>query len=78
MHRKLPLLGVVLAAGLFSIPAVFPAEHWAVFTDRRQNPLILEASIRPWALGFGMLTTLSELKEIVGYRVTSIEVAAKE
>ncbi|OHD25795.1 MAG: hypothetical protein A2064_05185 [Spirochaetes bacterium GWB1_66_5] len=43
MHRKLPLLGVVLAAGLFSIPAVFPAEHWAVFTDRRQNPLILEA-----------------------------------
>jgi hypothetical protein len=42
MHRKLPLL-VILAALLFSVPAAFPAEHWAVFTDRRQNLLILEA-----------------------------------
>jgi hypothetical protein len=40
---KLPLLRALLAAGLFSIPGALPAEHWVVYTDRRQNPLILEA-----------------------------------
>jgi len=42
MHRKLPLL-VILAAGLLPLPAAYGAEHWAIYTDRRQNPLILEA-----------------------------------
>ncbi len=38
--RRLLLL---LAVGLSSLPATLPAEHWAVHTDRQQNPLILEA-----------------------------------
>jgi len=42
MHGRLHILGVILAVGLYSVPAL-PAEHWAVFTDRRQNPLLLEA-----------------------------------
>ena len=33
----------VLAAGLTLVPVACPAEHWARHTDRRQNPLILEA-----------------------------------
>lgn len=33
----------MLAAGLFPILAAYGAEHWAIYTDRRQNPLILEA-----------------------------------
>jgi hypothetical protein len=32
----------LLAAGLSTLPAVLPGEHWAVYTDRRQNPLLLE------------------------------------
>ncbi len=33
---------VLLALALFGLPAVLPAEHWAAFTDRRQNSVILE------------------------------------
>jgi len=36
-------LRLLLAVGLALLPASLPAEHWAVHTDRRQNPLILEA-----------------------------------
>jgi hypothetical protein len=36
---RLPLL---LAAGLLALPCCLGAEHWVVYTDRRQNPLILE------------------------------------
>ena len=32
----------LLTAGLFALPAALSAEHWTAYTDRRQNPLILE------------------------------------
>jgi hypothetical protein len=35
----------LLAAGLLALPSCLGAEHWAAYTDRRQNPLILEAML---------------------------------
>lgn len=38
-----------------------------------ENPLILAVNLRPWALGPNMLTSLNELKSLVGYQVTAIQ-----
>lgn len=43
-----------------------------------ENPLILSASLRPWALGPTMLTSLDELKAVVGYAITSITLETKK
>lgn len=37
-----------------------------------ENPLILSVSIKPLSLGFGMLSTLSVVKSLAGYEVTSL------
>ncbi len=38
-------LRLFLAAILCALPTALPAERWAAYTDRRQNPLILEAML---------------------------------
>lgn len=37
-----------------------------------ENPLILKVAIKPLSLGFGMLSTLSVVKSLAGYDITSI------
>ncbi|MBI1907986.1 hypothetical protein HYS28_01035 [Candidatus Uhrbacteria bacterium] len=37
-----------------------------------ENPLILKVSIKPLSLGFGMLSTLSVVKSLAGYEITSL------
>lgn len=36
------------------------------------NPIILKVALLPWALGPGMFTSLSELKNDLGYSITSV------
>jgi len=37
-----------------------------------ENPIILKVALLPWALGPGMFTSLSELKNDLGYSITSV------
>lgn len=37
-----------------------------------ENPLVLKVSIKPLSLGFGVLSTLSAVKSLAGYEITSI------
>lgn len=37
-----------------------------------ENPLILKVRVKPLSLGFGMLSTLSVVKSLAGYEITSI------
>lgn len=49
--------------------------HYTILANP-DNPLILKVAILPWALGPGMFTSLSELKNELGYSITSISQAS--
>jgi hypothetical protein len=51
--------------------------HYTILANP-ENPLILAVSLRPWALGPSMITSLQALKELVGYKVTEIHFTPSE
>ncbi len=47
--------------------------HYTILANP-DNPLILSVSLRPWALGPSMFLSFAELKALVGYKVSSVEI----